>query len=348
MNQERQVHPPQAYPMDPIRFYNTRDTAEKIATELEISGFCIVNGVLNKEQILRAWNYTWDDLEYMSPQLDRKRPSTWTQDKLPHDQRGMIQSMAGWSKSQMYVRNRVARLFSLIYGTSELDCSADGMTFSGLLKTRKANLVAKAHFDAGPTQTTRVIQGLVNLIDQNEGDACFGCYPKSDRYHSELAKDPYNTNWCKLSEEDHEFLRNKGLRYTRYPLKAGDVLLFYSQVAHSQCEPVKVTRELEGTPYIVPQKERMVHYVCMAPIDRDPVKRKKTLELKRKAYEENRATTHYPNHSAGKVRLFPKDLGKGPVGRYKRDISKFKKAPRVALEEMSVHTQRRMGLASYS
>lgn len=339
--------PEQPYPMDPIRFYNNEETREKIVTELELSGFCIVSNVLNKEQVLRAWNYTWDDLEYMSPQLDRKRPSTWTQANLPHDQRGMIQSMAGWSKSQMYVRNRVARLFSLIYGTGSLDCSADGMTFSGLLKTRKVNLTAKAHFDAGPTQTTRVIQGLVNLIDQNEGDACFGCYPQSHNYHKELAKDPSNRNWCKLTEENHEFLRDKGLRYTRYPLKAGEVLLFYSQVAHSQCEPVKITRELNGSPYIIPQKERMVHYVCMAPVDTSKEKREKTRELKRKAYEENRATTHYPNHNAGKVRLFPKNLGNGPVGRYHRDISKFRKAPRVSLEEMSVHAQRRMGLANY-
>lgn len=273
----------------------------------------------------------------MSPELNRNDPETWKTKNRPDDLGGMIQSMAGWSYAQMYVRKRAAKVYKLLFDTNDINCSADGMTFSGILKNRKKKSNKSVHFDAGEDNSSFVVQGVVNLIDQNVGDACFGCFPGSHKLHAKIVKGA--KNWYKLSKDNIDFLEANGLQYTRFTLKAGSMVLFRSQLAHCQSHPINI----DG----IIQKPRIVHYVCALPVCKNKEDNDKSILMKRKAYDENRATTHYPNYSLSKMGLFPKRLGNGITGRYKRDISNFKKAKRMPLEEMSLKLKQLMGLEPY-
>ena len=320
---------------DPIEFSCGSKAVNKMRLQLALYGVCVLKNVLNETQVNKALDLTWSALTEMSPALDRNRPATWTTENRPDDQSGMIQSMAGWTKAQMYTRRRTTRVFAALYDTHKLDCSVDGMTFSGILKNRRSTPSKRVHFDAGINQTEPCVQGVLNLIDQSEGDACFGCYPSSHLYHSELVTT--KKNWSLLSDSDRAYLEGQGLSFTRFTLKAGDMLLFRSQLAHNQAHPININV----------QTPRIVHYICMMPVCKDAKKRRKTIDMKRKAYEENRATTHYPNYELTDMRLFPKQLGNGTVARYRRDVSKFKKAKKIALDEMSTTEKRLMGFVPY-
>jgi hypothetical protein len=323
--------------LEPVIYYPTEVVKNKMRHQLEKYGVCVVDGVFNPGQVNIALDKTWATLTQMSPKLDRNRPETWTTANRPDDQGGMIQSMAGWSDAQMYVRKRSVKVFRLLHNTNQLDCSADGFTFSGVLKNRRTEPNKKVHFDAGEGNESYCVQGVVNLIEQNAGDACFGCYPGSHKYHSSIIKGHGPKNWYALSSEDKELLEGRGLKYTRFPLKAGSMLLFRSQTAHAQAHPINIEV----------QKPRIVHYVCALPLCSDPIKAKKTVLMKRKAYEENRATTHYPNYSLSNMRLFPARLGNGKVGRYRRDVSSFHKADKVGEAEMGPKLRELMGLEYY-
>jgi hypothetical protein len=321
--------------MKPVQYFPSARCREEIQYNLDTHGVCVVAQVLNKGQINKALDLTWDLLTEMSPTLDRNRPSTWTTANRPDDQGGMIQSMAGWTPAQMYVRKRASKVFKLIYDTEKLDCSADGISFSGLLKSRRSTPNKKVHFDAGETQHSTSIQGVVNLITQNDGDACWGGYPGSHLLHKDIAKG--KRNFYPLTPEDKGALEAHGLKYVRITLQAGEMILFRSQVAHHQAHPIKLSI----------QKPRIVHYVCCMPVCDNLQKRRDTMVKKRMAYDANRATSHYPNYSVAPIALFSKDLGKGPLARYKRDISQFKKAKRMPIEEMSDRTKKLMSLTAY-
>lgn len=319
-----------------VVYSDSEITRDKIKQNLEDFGMCIVDNVLDGEQLSKALDLTWEDLKCMSPNLDRYNKETWTPSNRPDDNGGMIQSMAGWTRSQMFVRTHSVKVYELLYGTDKLNCSADGMTFSGLLKHRRKKPSKKVHFDAGEGNISFVVQGVVNLVEQNEGDACFGCFPGSHKLHNILAKGP--KNWYRLTEENINVLEENGLKYTRFHLKAGSMVLFRSQLAHCQAHPINVGVE---------QKPRIVHYICALPICTNKEDEEKTIKMKLKAYSENRATTHYPNYSLSNMRLFPRRLGNGIIGRYKRDVSRFNKANRMPIEEMSARTKQLMGLEFY-
>jgi hypothetical protein len=314
---------------EPIVFDYTHNCREAVYEQLNEYGCCQLDNVLSPDQIKKSLNLSWNLIEEMSPAIDRDDSRTWSTGNRPDNQSGMIQSLAGWTKAQIYVREKVIKVFKMLYLTKQLDCSADGLTFSGLLKNRKKTIVKKVHFDAGIETKVDCIQGVVNLLDQNKGDACFGCYPGSHKYHGEIIKG--KKNWYALNDDEKQLLESKGLKYTRFPLPAGSMMLFYSKTAHAQSQPYKCDEV---------QKHRIVHYVSMLPKEKDPIMRKKTMEKKRKAYDENRATSHWANHRGGRMELFAKKLG----SRYKRDVSSFKKAKKVSLEDIKPYTKYILGL----
>ena len=156
------------------------------------------------------------------------------------------------------------------------------------------------------------------MITQSDGDACFGCYPKSHLFHKEIIRGKGKNNWYILGDTDKEFLESKKLKFTRFTLKAGSMMLFYSRTAHSQANPIKTSTV---------QKLRMVHYVCMYPRSTD----EKTYKKKEQSYMENRASNHWPNYSIGQMRLFS-----GKLSSFRRgDVSMFKKASRMDLTDMN-------------
>lgn len=314
----------------PVIFDNTQECRKKIIEQLRNFGCCEVKNVLNQQEIETALDKTWDLMKEMSPEIDRNKPKTWCNDNLPADQRGMIQSMAGWTEAQFYVRNRVKKMYELIYKTKDLDCSADGLTFSGILKVRKKEADKRVHFDQGEDFQGNCIQGVVNLMTQNDGDACFGCYPGSHKLHKVIIQGKGKKNWYLLTKKDSEYLEQNGLKFKRFTLEAGSMMLFFSRTAHSQAHPIKTKN---------PQKLRIVHYVCMLPKCKNVGRQEKTKSVKRKAYKENRATSHWPNCKFGEMALFAAKL----PGRFK-DTSKFNKAKKMKLEDMTDEEKSMMGL----
>ena len=132
-----------------IKFEETYYCRDSIYKQLELYGVCEVEGVLNENEINKAIDQTWDTIEEMSPLIKRDDEKTWILPNLPCDRAGMIQSLCGWSKSQMFVREHVLKLYRLIYNTGELHSSSDGMTFSGIHRVRRLKPNKKVHFDQG-------------------------------------------------------------------------------------------------------------------------------------------------------------------------------------------------------
>ena len=94
------------------------------------------------------------------------------------------------------------RVFSKLYGTRELHASKEGFTFHRPTAGGRHPLVGKtayvcgqptsadnggAHFDQGHAGSgLQCIQSSTALLDQQEDDGCFLCWPGSHRHHGAL------------------------------------------------------------------------------------------------------------------------------------------------------------------
>ena len=89
------------------------------------------------------------------------------------------------------------------------------------------------------------IQSSVALYDQVEGeDGCFVCWPGSHRLHPEIIADTYRGNqpWVPLTDEELGRMEAAGLRAVRVPVRAGDLVLWRSDVAHAAQVPMETPR----------------------------------------------------------------------------------------------------------
>ena len=153
------------------------------------------------------------------------------------------------------------RVFEHLFGRKELHVSKEGFTFARPTvvsvqgnackwnrphhkvqvcgKVQEGSL--REHYDQGRDhQGLFTIQSSVVFIDQNEGDGHFVCYPKShSAVHTSLTKDIYRGkfSWVPLTTEEVNDLKEKGMTAEHIFAKAGDVILWRSDLVHAAVSP---------------------------------------------------------------------------------------------------------------
>ena len=122
-----------------------------------------------------------------------------------------------------------------------------------------------------------------SLLDQEEEDACFLCWPGSHAFHQQLTKDTWRgrSHWVPLTDAELDVMRAAGLQPKRVPVHAGDVILWRSDLAHSAAPP------------LVPRPTfRAVSYTCMLPASFTPA----ALHAKKaEAYRHGHTGDHVPS-----------------------------------------------------
>jgi len=189
-------------------------------------------------------------------------------------------------------RDGVRRVFSELWHTDDLLVSYDGAT-ANLYKPEKAES-EWPHWDQDfDKRGLHCVQALVALTDSpDSAHGGFSCWPRSHQIHLEycqaghaLCKTP---NWHMLTSKNKKLLQERGMHRVDVPYRAGDMVLWRSDLVHSGRAPSDAIN-------ITHANMRMVAYVCMTPrsaIYGDP---EAMLAQKRHAFYNGIQTTHWPH-----------------------------------------------------
>jgi hypothetical protein len=270
-----------------------------------------VSGILTPDEIEQHKSLFWDWLEKEGRGVNRHDTSTWSRDNLPPHKRfglfkdgGIAHTKFMWS---LRLHDGVRRVFSDLWkpksptanpdgspadSESDLLVSYDGAT-ANLYKPEKAEN-EWPHWDQDfDKHGMHCVQALVALTDSPDATyGGFSCWPRSHEVHLEycqaghaLCKIP---NWHMLTTKDKKLLKERGMHRVDVPYRAGDMVLWRSDLVHSGRAPsVNID--------ITHANMRMVAYVCMTPrsaIYWDP---EAMLAQKRHAFYNGIQTTHWPH-----------------------------------------------------
>ena len=294
--------------------------ATNIKQQIENQGYVVVPSVLTPNECTIQLNLLWDFIEATAPGVQRNDSNTWYPppntsienveqlDPWPHSGWKFLPDMcqsfqAGWLFSSL--RELLAeRVFSQMYGTPELHSSKEGFTFHRptasiasngsthpVLVSERPRVCGKIqtrgngeHFDQCASDTgLHCIQSSTCFIDQEPGDGCFMCWPGSHREHTTMTKDIWRgrSDWVPLTDEELDTLRDKGMAPIRVPVKAGDVILWRSDLAHCGAGPSDLKHGF-----------RAVSYTCMLPAAMTPPN---VLDGKLEEYLTMQTGDHRPN-----------------------------------------------------
>jgi hypothetical protein len=303
-----------------LPYFANTPFGQKVKHEIEENGYIILTGILTPEECSHQLSLLWSFIEATAPGVHRNDPNTWypppntppeeaeNMDPWPHSGWKFLPDMcqsfqAGWLFSSL--REILAeRVFGRMYGTSELHSSKEGFTFHRPTKTVAPNgsthpvlhqerprVCGKVqprghgeHFDQCASDTgLHCIQSSTALIDQNNGDGCFMCWPKSHREHGRMTKDIWRgrSDWVPLTDEELDKLKELGMSPIRVPVKAGDVILWRSDLAHCGAGPSCLRETF-----------RAVSYTCMLPAAMTPAD---VLDGKLEEYLTMQTGDHRPN-----------------------------------------------------
>jgi len=114
------------------------------------------------------------------------------------------------------------------------------------------------HFDQRAVDIgLQCIQSSTALLDQEENyDGCFMCWPGSHKMHPAMTKGTWRgrSDWVPLTDGECDALREAGYAEKRVAVKAGDVILWRSDLAHCGAAPLGHVTTF-----------RAVSYTCMLP-----------------------------------------------------------------------------------
>jgi hypothetical protein len=131
----------------------------------------------------------------------------------------------------------------------------------------------------------KCIQSWVTGLDVNDGDATLSIMEGSNKYHKEFAQRFGVTdkkNWYKLTKEQEAFYSEKGCHYKNIKCPKGSLVFWDSRTIHCGIEAVKTRLK---------PNFRAIIYLCYMPRQ---LCSKANLKKKQKAFEELRATSHWP------------------------------------------------------
>lgn len=244
---------------------------------LKENGYLIFKNVLNEKEIEHAMNLMWNWLEGLGSGIKRDDITTWTNENWPDRQKNGVLAWNGIGQSEFlwYLRSHsnIIQIFRQLWKTDNLLTSFDG---AGIFRPWQYNNEWKTksgwlHVDQNPTVNLEFecLQGLINLIDNDESTGGFYCIPKT--HHDFAAFGKRNQKLCRKSK-NLVFIPRNDVNYKKerhiINLKSGDFLLWDSRLIHSN-----ISSRLLPSPLSLEQAAqkkwnliRCVAYICMTPI----------------------------------------------------------------------------------
>ena len=295
---------------------DTDDLARKVQSALESDGYIVLPSVLTRDECKAELDRLWDYVEKVSPSVSRDQPASWyppigesveegrRTDPWPHTGWKSFADMfqtngAGWLFSELREK-LAARVFEKVYGTRQLHSSKEGFTFHRPTSDGrhpsdgrqsfvcgKPSSTSGEHFDQGHAEVgLQFIQSSTCLIDQAESDASFLCWPGSHKWHQRLTKGTWRgrSHWVPLTDDELGTLTAEGLAPRRVPVRAGDVILWRSDLIHSAAPPLGPSPNF-----------RAVSYTCMLPAALTPPH---VAAKKAEAYRGSHTSDHDPSRES--------------------------------------------------
>jgi hypothetical protein len=260
---------------------------------LEEQGYVVIKEVADRHQLERAEELLW---EFLGTHAGWKsgEPESWTDEGLQRCSangiaNGIINKRgAGQSELNWYIRTlpRVREVFEHVWDTQDLLTSFDVF---GVFRPWHSGKFMKTlggwfHVDQGPqTQGKQCVQGLLSIFDQDGGTGGLTVIPGSHLRFEELqatASGP--EDYIELKEDSPVWQAPHRL----VQMRAGDFVLWDSRCVHCN------TPAIEQPTAPVDRLLRAVVYVCMTPREKAS---EKTLEDRRRGYDANITTTHWPH-----------------------------------------------------
>jgi ectoine hydroxylase-related dioxygenase (phytanoyl-CoA dioxygenase family) len=257
---------------------------------LEAQGFVVLRRVVPDAPDFVA--ALWDLVEALGDGLDRRVAATQRRGRawptMLHG--GMIQYV-GHTAAQWALRERVAPAFARLHGCAadELASSFDGLCFmSGQRAYKPRGPLSILHTDQSPRRPARwSVQGLVNLVDNDDRAGGLCVVPRSHLAHAEFFRarglDPAG-DWYLFSDADKQGPLFRDV--VKVCGEAGDLMLWDSRTFHGNTIP--------GAPVL-----RVCAYICMLPKRRVPAA---TVAKRAQAVAERRCSSHHPGDG---FRMFP-------------------------------------------
>ena len=282
-------------------------TPQKVKETIDHYGVAIVPNVLDESEINHMNDGMWDYLEHVTQKfaipMNRQDKSSWIEYLKLYPKHSMLLQQYGIGHSQhiwdIRQNPKVANVFSEVWNTKadELLTSFDGASFHFPPEDTHRGWYRKTWYHTDQSYFRpdfECIQSWITGYDVDDGDATLAFMESSNTYHKEFQdtfKITDKSDWYKHSEEEQSFYEKKGCQEKRIRCKAGDMVLWDSRTIHCGTEPVKNRPN---------PKLRNVAYICMKPRH---FSTEANLRKKRKAFDELRMTTHWPEKS----KLFSKN-----------------------------------------
>lgn len=312
----------------------TAQTIEDIVPIVGKYGIAIYENVLSPEECESTLSKTWDFFEELYPIIERNDPDTW---KYIHDLKplhGMLFQHWGIGHAQYVwdVRNnpKIILIFQVIWdciikakypgrqeNTQDLKVSFDGASFGVPPENTNRGWHTKDWFHIDQRfipfsssvelekdtvfSNMQCIQSWVTTEDVGPEDGTLSVLEGSNILHTKIGpllydvaspkiKDKlYKDDWYKFSTDELNTYYRECPRVD-VQCKAGSMVFWDSRTVHCGRGPIRKRKE---------KKFRNVIYLCYMPsfMVSDKIQAKR-----RKAYENLRTTSHWPN----KAKLFPK------------------------------------------
>jgi ectoine hydroxylase-related dioxygenase (phytanoyl-CoA dioxygenase family) len=239
-----------------------------IKHELEEKGYCIVEDVLNEEELEFAIQsfYTWLNANQKMKEAHNKTS--------PH---GIFKfHKAGHTQHAWYIRTRprVQEVFKTLWDTDELVVSYDGACW--ISKSVKKKDSIWTHTDQAPCKEgLRCYQGFVALTSNKKRTLVV--YEGSHKLHQQYAKDRNLTSTKDWLLIEHDYLQEIQHLKRVLEVKAGSLVLWDSRTFHQN-------------QYGTEPEDRIVQYVSFLP---KSGRSKKMKEKRMKYFLEQRTTSHW-------------------------------------------------------
>lgn len=285
-------------------------TPERIRETVEKFGFAIVPNLLSREECTKFLSEFWRTLNNITSEwnvpIEEKDEKSWTSFYNLFPMHSMLLQHFGIGHAQ-FVWNlrqnpKIIECFQQIWNETDLLVSFDGVSFHLPPEKTKRGWYRQSWLHTDQRYTSNrfeCIQSFVSLLETNSDDATLQVLVGSHKLHSKFAQkfkgQPQfeknkNKDWYKLNDEEKRFYTERGCELKRIACPEGSLVLWDSRTIHCGVEPLKSRLK---------PNFRAIVYLCYMPRS---LCSEKLLKKKRKAFEEQRMTSHWP----AKVKLFPK------------------------------------------
>lgn len=282
-----------------LRYATFENTAQTLRADIEQHGVAVIRNVLSPDQCRHAVELAMSFLNniFVDPihnvQMDRVASWRNLTKSMFAKHGGLIQHFhAGQSALAWYVRTipSVRAIFEQLWGTSNLFCSFDGVNITPPPEATNCGWqspkVHWLHTDQSEKKRGLIsVQGLVNLVDVDEGDATLMVFKGSNTLHEAFFahfKAHADGDWFRINDEHAAWFIARGCEPIAISARAGDMIFWDSRTIHMGVGPSRGRAN--------PSRWRHVVYVAMFNADT----LSKVEVLKRKMFvEEGRTSNHW-------------------------------------------------------